>query len=132
MPEAMVDGETITEEEASAPGWINAIRRRSKLFNYYHQQASRRPLWHPVNRSCDDGCSRQPTAPAPNGPPPCHCPSRRWPGYAGITKTNRPKETRPRNSRRPSEPYPDSTDEGPAYQHQEPDCNAYLGRSSHR
>ncbi|KAH8022392.1 hypothetical protein HPB51_023960 [Rhipicephalus microplus] len=27
---------------------------------------------------------------------------------------------------------PDSTDEGPAYQHQEPNCNAYLGRSSHR
>ncbi|KAL3241477.1 hypothetical protein MRX96_002587 [Rhipicephalus microplus] len=30
MPEAMVDGETITEEEASAPGWIDAIRRRAK------------------------------------------------------------------------------------------------------
>ncbi|KAH7934523.1 hypothetical protein HPB51_029112 [Rhipicephalus microplus] len=26
----MVDGETITEEEASAPGWIEAIRRRAK------------------------------------------------------------------------------------------------------
>ncbi|KAL3218289.1 hypothetical protein MRX96_031617 [Rhipicephalus microplus] len=30
MLEAMVDGETITEEEASAPGWIEAIRRRAK------------------------------------------------------------------------------------------------------
>ncbi|KAH7934425.1 hypothetical protein HPB51_029193 [Rhipicephalus microplus] len=30
MPEAMVDGETITEEEASAPGSIDAIRRRAK------------------------------------------------------------------------------------------------------
>ncbi|KAL3206528.1 hypothetical protein MRX96_039999 [Rhipicephalus microplus] len=30
MPEAMVDGETITEEEASAPGWIDAFRRREK------------------------------------------------------------------------------------------------------
>ncbi|KAH8029676.1 hypothetical protein HPB51_002698 [Rhipicephalus microplus] len=30
MPEAMVDGETITEEEASGPGWIDAIRRRAK------------------------------------------------------------------------------------------------------
>ncbi|KAH8039195.1 hypothetical protein HPB51_005371 [Rhipicephalus microplus] len=30
MPEAMADGETITEEEASAPGWIDAIRRRAK------------------------------------------------------------------------------------------------------
>ncbi|KAL3202216.1 hypothetical protein MRX96_042627 [Rhipicephalus microplus] len=30
MPEAMVDGEAITEEEASAPGWIDAIRRRAK------------------------------------------------------------------------------------------------------
>ncbi|KAL1486981.1 hypothetical protein MTO96_031137 [Rhipicephalus appendiculatus] len=30
MPEAMVDGETITDEEASAPGWIDAIRRRAK------------------------------------------------------------------------------------------------------
>ncbi|KAL1469387.1 hypothetical protein MTO96_025111 [Rhipicephalus appendiculatus] len=29
MPEAMVDGETITHEEASAPGWIDAIRRRA-------------------------------------------------------------------------------------------------------
>ncbi|KAH8021256.1 hypothetical protein HPB51_013931 [Rhipicephalus microplus] len=26
----MVDGETITEEEASAPGWIDAIRRQAK------------------------------------------------------------------------------------------------------
>ncbi|KAH8037374.1 hypothetical protein HPB51_009929 [Rhipicephalus microplus] len=26
----MVDGETITEEEASRPGWIDAIRRRPK------------------------------------------------------------------------------------------------------
>ncbi|KAH7964319.1 hypothetical protein HPB51_024610 [Rhipicephalus microplus] len=26
----MVEGETITEEEASAPGWIDAIRRRAK------------------------------------------------------------------------------------------------------
>ncbi|KAL1474924.1 hypothetical protein MTO96_037661 [Rhipicephalus appendiculatus] len=30
MPEAMVDGETITDEEASASGWIDAIRRRAK------------------------------------------------------------------------------------------------------
>ncbi|KAL3190886.1 hypothetical protein MRX96_019133 [Rhipicephalus microplus] len=30
MPEAMVDGEMITEEEAIAPGWIDAIRRRAK------------------------------------------------------------------------------------------------------
>ncbi|KAL1467694.1 hypothetical protein MTO96_042002 [Rhipicephalus appendiculatus] len=29
MPEAMVDGETITPAEASAPGWIDAIRRRA-------------------------------------------------------------------------------------------------------
>ncbi|KAL3203236.1 hypothetical protein MRX96_042028 [Rhipicephalus microplus] len=27
---------------------------------------------------------------------------------------------------------PDSADEAPAYHHQEPDCNAHLGRSSHR
>ncbi|KAL3244200.1 hypothetical protein MRX96_047238 [Rhipicephalus microplus] len=30
MLEAMVDGKTITEEEASVPGWIDAIRRREK------------------------------------------------------------------------------------------------------
>ncbi|KAH7973709.1 hypothetical protein HPB49_004060 [Dermacentor silvarum] len=29
MPEAMVEGELITQEEASAPGWIEAIRRRA-------------------------------------------------------------------------------------------------------
>ncbi|KAH7951979.1 hypothetical protein HPB52_016324 [Rhipicephalus sanguineus] len=29
MPEAMVEGEPITHEEASAPGWIDAIRRRA-------------------------------------------------------------------------------------------------------
>ncbi|KAL3195106.1 hypothetical protein MRX96_045771 [Rhipicephalus microplus] len=30
MSEAMVDGEMVTEEEANAPGWIDAIRRRTK------------------------------------------------------------------------------------------------------
>ncbi|KAL3181880.1 hypothetical protein MRX96_008180 [Rhipicephalus microplus] len=30
MPEAMVDGEMITEEDASGPGWIDTIRRQAK------------------------------------------------------------------------------------------------------
>ncbi|KAL1435680.1 hypothetical protein MTO96_010974 [Rhipicephalus appendiculatus] len=28
MPEAMVEGEVITQEEASSPGWINAHKKR--------------------------------------------------------------------------------------------------------
>ncbi|KAL3244558.1 hypothetical protein MRX96_047165 [Rhipicephalus microplus] len=74
MPEAMVDGETITEEEASAPGWIDAIRRRGK---------------------------------------------------SSTTTTGKLAADA-------QAIIPDSTDEAPAYHHQEPDCNAYLGRSSHR
>ncbi|KAL3242792.1 hypothetical protein MRX96_020958 [Rhipicephalus microplus] len=38
MTEAMVDGETITEEEASAPGWIDAIGRRAKHRRNNNQQ----------------------------------------------------------------------------------------------
>ncbi|KAL3201374.1 hypothetical protein MRX96_042925 [Rhipicephalus microplus] len=74
MPEAMVDGETITEEEASAPGWIDAIRPRAKSSTTTTGKPAGARIGRPANRSCDEGCSRQPTPPAPNRSPPCHRP----------------------------------------------------------
>ncbi|KAL3226313.1 hypothetical protein MRX96_025213 [Rhipicephalus microplus] len=89
MSEAIVDGETITEEEASAPGWIDAIRRRAKSSTTTTGKpagariGARRTgavTLQPPAGEPELGCSRQPTPPASNGSPPCHRSPRRWPG----------------------------------------------------
>ncbi|KAL3228661.1 hypothetical protein MRX96_023793 [Rhipicephalus microplus] len=80
MPEAMVERETITEEEASAPGWIDAIRRRAKFSTTTTGKpaGARNGTLRTGAVTMVAATSRLP--PAPNGSPPCHRPPRRWPG----------------------------------------------------
>ncbi|KAL1478992.1 hypothetical protein MTO96_052239 [Rhipicephalus appendiculatus] len=80
MPEAMVDGETITDEEASAPGWIDAIRRRAKSST----TTTGKPAGARIGALRTGAATRVAAArrlpPAANGSSPCHRPPRRWPG----------------------------------------------------
>ncbi|KAL3212559.1 hypothetical protein MRX96_007971 [Rhipicephalus microplus] len=103
MPEAMVDGETITEEEASAPGWIDAIRLRANSST----TTTGKPAGTRIGARRTGAVMRVAAASRlPPLPTDHHRVIVRPRGgldvHDGVTTTNRPRETRPRNSRRPS------------------------------
>ncbi|KAL3182582.1 hypothetical protein MRX96_034507 [Rhipicephalus microplus] len=124
MTEAMVNGEMITEEEASAPGWIDAIRRREKSST----TTTGKPAGACIGARRTGAVTRVAAASRLAPLPTDH--------QRVIVRPGGGLDVHPRRlghaTADAQATIPDSTDEAPAYHHQEPDCNAYLGRSSHR
>ncbi|KAL3184311.1 hypothetical protein MRX96_032112 [Rhipicephalus microplus] len=123
MLEAMVDGKTITKKEASAPGWIDDNRRLAKSST----TTTGKPASARIGTLRTGAVTRVAAA---SRLPPLPTDHHRVIVHPGGGLDIHPRRLGHATANAQAT-IPGSTDEAPAY-HQEPDCNAYLGRSSHR
>ncbi|KAL3218176.1 hypothetical protein MRX96_031707 [Rhipicephalus microplus] len=130
----MVDGETITEEEASAPGWIDGIRRRAKSSTTTTGKLAGARIGARRTRAVTRVAAASRLHPLRTDH---HCVNVHPGGGLDVRRRRRNNNQQTQEDSATQQPTPKQPSTTPPMKHlptphQEPDCNAYLGRSSHR